>query len=439
MARVRDSEVEPVATCVGDLNVTDKNGNLSKPVRNDLRAKNWRRGDAPACWTPSLPSNLTAGHSAVTTATANIYLELLYLSSYNAYLTPGRRARVCSRRRDRLDDIDGVWSLPEQVTGPTSLRCARRVQGVDGCRGVVRPHHAGCFRDEHGGNNMRQVAPSGIRYVTSDQNMTGPVCSYICFNKGFMFATVRRYQCKCTDVPANLPTEFQKCDVPCLGDPEQMCGGKPNLSTGYYTSASGKMRLCLTTQYIYRHQIDSSSEELEKMPNIRIDEPPEGKDVACLEDTGDFRVIPEHRLELKLTNTPARCIGICLRLGYTYAGLRNSYECFCGTLRKQAPAAGGCDMPCPINKSSNCGGAGRIMVYRTTTEGGFTSVVCEMSSQQASASPLLGPFAPPTADERGPSGQLAHFAPPRSIAETCGPEVMSRQRVYEWAGSFKKG
>uniref|UniRef100_A0A8B9DTX0 WSC domain containing 2 n=1 Tax=Anser cygnoides TaxID=8845 RepID=A0A8B9DTX0_ANSCY len=63
--------------------------------------------------------------------------------------------------------------------------------------------------------------------------------------------------------------------------------------------------------------------------------------------------------------TVFRCQDNCAERGYLYAGLEFGAECYCGH-KVQAPNASEpeCDMPCKGERSSTCGGANRLSVYR---------------------------------------------------------------------------
>ncbi|XP_040433047.1 WSC domain-containing protein 2 [Cygnus olor] len=63
--------------------------------------------------------------------------------------------------------------------------------------------------------------------------------------------------------------------------------------------------------------------------------------------------------------TVFRCQDNCAERGYLYAGLEFGAECYCGH-KVQAPNASEpeCNMPCKGERSSTCGGANRLSIYR---------------------------------------------------------------------------
>ncbi|XP_077457595.1 sialate:O-sulfotransferase 2 [Stigmatopora argus] len=63
--------------------------------------------------------------------------------------------------------------------------------------------------------------------------------------------------------------------------------------------------------------------------------------------------------------TVFRCQDNCVERGYLYAGLEFGAECFCGHKIQTANASEGeCNMECKGEKSSMCGGANRLSIYR---------------------------------------------------------------------------
>ena len=56
------------------------------------------------------------------------------------------------------------------------------------------------------------------------------------------------------------------------------------------------------------------------------DESIEGKYVGCFKDDGDQKVLNRHHVTLEKTNSPRRCVNICTKLGFTYAGVENGYD-----------------------------------------------------------------------------------------------------------------
>merc|ERR1711962_1471201 len=68
------------------------------------------------------------------------------------------------------------------------------------------------------------------------------------------------------------------------------------------------------------------------------------------------------------SNSPSGCIQLCASKGYTFAGMQNARECWCGN---EAPPSdrirpeSQCNAQCPGDKSKMCGGPFRMNVYAT--------------------------------------------------------------------------
>jgi len=64
-------------------------------------------------------------------------------------------------------------------------------------------------------------------------------------------------------------------------------------------------------------------------------------------------------------NTKQACIRRCYRLGYRFAGVQYSSQCFCGQRFGRYKRARNCNMRCTGNRNSYCGGVWANMVFST--------------------------------------------------------------------------
>ncbi|KAL1416708.1 hypothetical protein MTO96_027605 [Rhipicephalus appendiculatus] len=114
-----------------------------------------------------------------------------------------------------------------------------------------------------------------------------------------------------------------------------------------------------------------------------------GAHLGCFRDDRKSRIF-ERLASRTRSNSRRHCVGLCLRLGFAWAGLQYGSECFCG---KERPAANltlpsrYCDMVCPANDSELCGGYLAMDVFST----GLPSVG-EVTKRE-----ILWPLAPATA------------------------------------------
>lgn len=123
-------------------------------------------------------------------------------------------------------------------------------------------------------------------------------------------------------------------------------------------------------------QIESNTFYPSKLPNSC----PSGNYIAnrslgCYQDEKKHRLLPSFYTNFKETNSPKKCIQMCLQSGYLYAGVQYSTECFCGsnepptTSRLPDPS---CNMKCPAEPKSACGGYFTINIYETGIASKFT-------------------------------------------------------------------
>lgn len=106
-----------------------------------------------------------------------------------------------------------------------------------------------------------------------------------------------------------------------------------------------------------------------KLPNLC----PSGNYIAnrslgCYKDDKRQRLLPSFYTNFKETNSPKKCIQMCLQSGYQYAGVQYSTECFCGSAEPPPEAKlpdPSCNMKCPAEPKSACGGYYTINIYET--------------------------------------------------------------------------
>lgn len=90
--------------------------------------------------------------------------------------------------------------------------------------------------------------------------------------------------------------------------------------------------------------------------------------LGCFQDEKQQRLLPSFYSNFKETNSPKKCIQICLQSGYLYAGVQYSSECFCGN--REPPQSSrlpdpNCNMKCPAESKSACGGYFTMNIYET--------------------------------------------------------------------------
>ncbi|BET03101.1 Xylosyltransferase sqv-6 [Nesidiocoris tenuis] len=93
-----------------------------------------------------------------------------------------------------------------------------------------------------------------------------------------------------------------------------------------------------------------------------------GKSLGCYSDDKMTRVLKDHYVQLKTTNSPLYCINICIQGGYPYAGVEFGSECFCGSNEPSSSTKlpdSSCNMKCPADPKQACGGFYAVNIYQT--------------------------------------------------------------------------
>lgn len=92
------------------------------------------------------------------------------------------------------------------------------------------------------------------------------------------------------------------------------------------------------------------------------------RSLGCYKDDKKHRLLPSFYTNFKETNSPKKCIQMCLQSGFLYAGVQYSTECFCGSKIPPPDAKlpdPSCNMKCPAEPKSACGGFYTINIYET--------------------------------------------------------------------------
>ncbi|XP_055620367.1 xylosyltransferase oxt isoform X2 [Toxorhynchites rutilus septentrionalis] len=92
------------------------------------------------------------------------------------------------------------------------------------------------------------------------------------------------------------------------------------------------------------------------------------RELGCYRDEKNFRILSGYYTNFKTTNSPIKCIQLCLQSGFLYAGVQYSSECFCGDEPPKASAKlpdSSCNMKCTGDPKQACGGYFTTNVYET--------------------------------------------------------------------------
>lgn len=92
------------------------------------------------------------------------------------------------------------------------------------------------------------------------------------------------------------------------------------------------------------------------------------RSLGCFQDDRKHRLLPSSYTNFKETNSPKKCIQLCLQSGFLYAGVEYSTECFCGNAEPEASlkiSDPSCNMKCPSEPKSACGGYYTMNIFET--------------------------------------------------------------------------
>jgi hypothetical protein len=116
------------------------------------------------------------------------------------------------------------------------------------------------------------------------------------------------------------------------------------------------------------HDREFLSEEAARLRRIRerwegVGGGPEGpRFLGCFRDR-DGRDLPGAFIE-RPNMTVGMCTAHCARSGYTYAGIQDGEQCFCGNSYGRYSASNACNLGCNGNPSERCGGVWANGVFR---------------------------------------------------------------------------
>lgn len=194
----------------------------------------------------------------------------------------------------------------------------------------------GCYTD----NPSRRVLSLRVQAQPSIEG-----CAAVCRNNGYPLAGVEfGSECFCGDTITNDGTPASGCNFPCIGNPNQICGGAGRINI-YNVATTSNAPPAPTT---------SPTPQPAPQPIFK----------GCYTDSvlaRTFSIRPKLPGEL----TIEKCTTTCRNAGYKYAGTEFGTECYCDNKFNNDghAVADGCDMKCQGNIFQTCGGPNRLSVY----------------------------------------------------------------------------
>ena len=121
----------------------------------------------------------------------------------------------------------------------------------------------------------------------------------------------------------------------------------------------------ISTKQVHNQYIPSSNTQLNHIDSFVAKREVDKSDGACLEVPN--KTLLPYYIYSKSTNTPSLCTAACAEMGYRFAGVKWSTECWCGDTEPPsssytAPAQ--CNMPCAGDQKIMCGAGSVLNLYR---------------------------------------------------------------------------
>ena len=207
--------------------------------------------------------------------------------------------------------------------------------------------YLGCVNEPTNGDS-RALAKASYTSL----NMTPKTCQDFCTTKGYpLSGTEYATECYCSSMLSLGSTVggSTACTMPCGGDPKLICGGPNALSVYNNTALTPPREPGIVPEFgVYTH-------------------------LGCYSEGTSGRALTGP-VAISSTNMSVPfCISFCqaaTAAGFKYAGIEYGVECYCGEkIENGAVKLGitltgiGCDMTCPGDKWTYCGGAARLNIY----------------------------------------------------------------------------
>lgn len=208
-------------------------------------------------------------------------------------------------------------------------------------------NYLGCVNEPTSGNS-RALAKASYFSLS----MTPKSCQDFCTTQGFpLSGTEYATECYCDSKLSSGSSlgGSSACTMPCGGDPMLICGGPSALS-------------------VYNNTALTPPREPGVVQNVGV-----YTHIGCYAEGSSGRALAGP-VAISSTNMSVPfCISFCQAAtvaGFKYAGIEYGVECYCGdkiengAVKLGATLTGiGCDMTCPGDKWTYCGGAARLNVY----------------------------------------------------------------------------
>ncbi|PPQ68877.1 hypothetical protein CVT24_007686 [Panaeolus cyanescens] len=269
------------------------------------------------------------------------YQQGAYTHTSGLYETESRQlwrsSGVLSSSRDSLHS-DFPGSTPDK--------------GVDGGNRSEKSVPGSTRRPDRNGDS-RDALPRALHYGAppAPQNpMAATDCINYCTSCGMALAGVEYgEECYCSNGFLHDYGTSSSCNMPCRGNPLEMCGG-PNALNVYATGVRPYTTGPAIAPASYKGYLLTQCWQDDTWP------------------LGGGRILPHWPSTPILPEQMSifKCIDGCAASGYTSAGVEWGQECWCGNVTfppGQSTEFSQCDMPCHGDAGQLCGGSNRIIIY----------------------------------------------------------------------------
>ncbi|KAJ3017206.1 UNVERIFIED_CONTAM: hypothetical protein HDU68_011804 [Siphonaria sp. JEL0065] len=185
---------------------------------------------------------------------------------------------------------------------------------------TLRYNYTSCVAD----SVWKRLLPNALKQ--KDSGMTVDCCAKLAKAAGYsLFALEYSEECYGASSYAYDPTPSTKCNMPCKGNADEICGGRDALSV--YTFS--------TFHYS-----------------------------GCFTDWADHPRVLKNLIRQSDSMTIETCAELAADQGFSLFGLEYGRECWADSMYQYYPSpTDTCNTPCKGSKDEICGGAGAIAVY----------------------------------------------------------------------------
>ncbi|KAJ7122651.1 galactose oxidase [Mycena crocata] len=213
----------------------------------------------------------------------------------------------------------------------------------------------GCFSDNVDGQGRALINAVDVVGQVSLES-----CTSACFEAGMPLSGAEfANQCFCGPAIANggALQPFSDCNMACVGNISEFCGGPNRLTVYNYTGTD-------LPPPPTGGGGDGGGEK-----GIATDLPDPWAYVGCFVDGATGRVLTTQIVPDNANLTMESCVASCDALNFTIAGGEFAIQCFCGNelIEGAAPAPeSDCNLACGGNSTQACGNGNRLSIYSTS-------------------------------------------------------------------------